>query len=109
VFECAGAVGLLGQAINHVKLFGQVISLGFCTSPDPVIPGIAAFKQVRISFPLAYTPGEFQFVADMMLAGKVDPKMMITSTVTLDELPATLEALRRPNTQTKVQVIVAGP
>jgi (R,R)-butanediol dehydrogenase/meso-butanediol dehydrogenase/diacetyl reductase len=109
VFECAGAVGLLGQAINHVKLFGQVVSLGFCTSPDPVIPGIAAFKQVRISFPLAYTPGEFQYVADVMLAGTVDPKMMITSTVTLDELPATLELLRGPNTQTKVQVILAGP
>jgi (R,R)-butanediol dehydrogenase/meso-butanediol dehydrogenase/diacetyl reductase len=109
VFECAGAVGLLSQAINHVKLFGQIVSLGFCTAPDPIIPAIATFKQVRISFPLAYTPGEFQYVADMMLAGTIDPKTMITLTVTLDELPATMDMLLGPNTQTKVQVILAGP
>lgn len=106
VFECAGAVGLLGQAINHVKTFGQVLSLGFCTSPDPVIPGLAAFKQVRIAFPLAYSPGEFLHVADMMLAGAVDPKAMITSTVSLAELPDTFEALRGPNDQTKVHVTI---
>lgn len=107
VLECAGAVGLLGQAINHVKTFGQVLSLGFCTSPDPVVPGIAAFKQVRISFPLAYSPGEFQYVADTMLAGAVDPKMMITSTIAFDALPETFEALRGPNDQTKVHVTIA--
>ena len=107
VLECAGAVGLLGQAINHVKTFGQVLSLGFCTSSDPVIPGVAAFKQVRISFPLAYSPGEFRHVADMMLAGAVDPKAMITSTIGLDELPDTFEALRGPNDQTKVHVMIA--
>ena len=107
VLECAGAVGLLGQAISHVKTFGQVLSLGFCTSPDPVIPGLAAFRQVRISFPLAYSPGEFRHVADMMLAGKIDPKAMITSTIALDDLPETFEALRGPNDQTKVHVTIA--
>ena len=106
VLECAGAVGMLGQAISHVKTFGQVLSLGFCTSPDPVIPGIAAFKQVRISFPLAYSPGEFRHVADVMLAGVVDPKVMVTSTIGLDELPARFEALRGPNDQTKVHVTI---
>ena len=106
VLECAGAVGLLGQAINHVRTFGQVLSLGFCTSPDPVIPAIAAFKQVRISFPLAYSPSEFHQVADMMLAGKVDPKVMITSTIGFDHLPAVFEALRGPNDQTKVHVTI---
>jgi 2-desacetyl-2-hydroxyethyl bacteriochlorophyllide A dehydrogenase len=106
VFECAGAVGLLQQAINHVRPFGKLMSLGFCTSPDPVVPGTAAFKQVQISFPLTYSPGEFQFVADMMLAGKVDPKAMITSTIALADLPGTFEALRGPNDQTKVHVVM---
>lgn len=106
VFECAGAPGLLGRAINHVKQFGQVLSLGFCTAPDPVIPAIATFKQVRISFPLAYTPGEFRSVADMMLAGTVDPKVMITSTIGLNDLPVKFEALRGPNDHTKVHVLL---
>jgi threonine dehydrogenase-like Zn-dependent dehydrogenase len=106
VFECAGAVGLLSQAVNHVRTFGQVASLGFCTSPDPVVPGVAAFKQVRICFPLAYSPGEFEQVADMMLAGAVDPKMMVTSTIGLDALPDVFEKLRAANDQTKVHVLI---
>lgn len=104
VLECVGAVGLLNQSITHVKPFGKVLSLGFCTSPDPVIPGIAAFKQVTISFPLAYTPEEFAMVADLMLAGKLDPRVMVTSTITLPDLPETFERLRGPNDQTKVLV-----
>lgn len=106
VFECVGAVGLLEQSINHVAVFGQVVSLGFCTSPDAVVPATAAFKQVRISFPLSYSPEEFERVADIMLAGKVDPKMMITSEVSLDDLPATFEQLRSSNDQTKVHVVM---
>ncbi len=104
VFECSGAVGLLGQAITHVRTFGQVISLGFCTAPDGIIPGIAAFKQVSIRFPLAFSPEEFRMTAEMMLAGTIDPKIMVTSTITLDDLPATFEALRKPNNQTKVHI-----
>lgn len=104
VFECAGAVGLLQQSVNHVRTFGQVVSLGFCTEPDGIVPGASAYKQVRMCFPLAYTPEEFCMVADIMLAGKVDPKVMITSTISLDELPDTFEMLRGPNQETKVQV-----
>jgi threonine dehydrogenase-like Zn-dependent dehydrogenase len=104
VFECTGAAGTLGQAICHVKLFGKIVSLGFCTSADPIIPGVAAYKQIQMSFPLTYTPGEFQHAADQMLAGSVDPKMMITSVISLDELPATLESLRGPHEQVKVHV-----
>jgi threonine dehydrogenase-like Zn-dependent dehydrogenase len=104
VFECVGAVGMLEQAMTHVAVFGQVMSLGFCTSPDPVIPSVASFKQVRIGFPLAYSPGEFEYVANMMDAGDVDPATMVTSVVPLDDLPAAFEALRGPNDETKVQV-----
>lgn len=34
VLECVGASGLLGQAILHVRKFGKIVSLGFCTAPD---------------------------------------------------------------------------
>ena len=106
VFECVGVVGMLSAAIAHVKTFGEIVSLGVCHQPDPVVPLMAAFKQVKLSFALAYTAGEFQYAADMMLAGTVDPKLMISSTITLDELPDMLELLREPNDQTKVHVLV---
>ncbi|TAL02600.1 MAG: alcohol dehydrogenase [Rhodospirillaceae bacterium] len=108
VFECVGAAGLLAQAVQHAGLYGHVLSLGFCTSPDALIPALAGMKAVRISFPVGYALRDFRYVADMMLAGDIDPKMLITSVVPFDELPSVFEKLRGPNTQTKVQVSLAG-
>lgn len=50
----------------------------------------------------------FHYVADVMDAGHADPKMLISSVIALDELPATFERLRGPNTETKVQVAPAS-
>lgn len=61
-------------------------------------------KGVRFSFPTGYTVRDFQCVADVLGAGTFDPKVMVTSVVPLDDLPATIEALRGPNTETKVHV-----
>jgi threonine dehydrogenase-like Zn-dependent dehydrogenase len=104
VFECAGAVGLLGQAVNLVRPNGTIISLGFCMAPDPVIPGIATYKQVKLIFSMAYTLPEFQHVTDMLDRGAVEARHMITETIGLDALPAMIDALRANNTQAKVQV-----
>jgi len=79
VFECAGAPGLLGKAIEHVRVLGQVVSLGFCTSPDPVVPGLAGYKGATLCFPMGYTARDFEDAADAMLAGHADPKTIVTN------------------------------
>lgn len=104
VFETTGAVGSLGQAINLVRPQGGVISLGFCMEPDPIIPGIATAKQVRMSFSMCWTLEEFQHSVDILDRGHVEPRQMITKVVGLDALPAEIEALRAPNGETKVHV-----
>lgn len=104
VFEAAGAVGLLQQSINHVRPDGQVISLGFCMAPDPVIPGISTFKQVRLTFSMAWTLEEFRYCVDTFEAGHVEPRHMVSSTIGLEALPAMVETLRGANSETKVHV-----
>jgi (R,R)-butanediol dehydrogenase/meso-butanediol dehydrogenase/diacetyl reductase len=42
VFECTGAPGILSRAIQHAAMFGHVLSLGFCTSTETLIPAVAA-------------------------------------------------------------------
>lgn len=108
VFDCVGAPGILSKAIEHAAKFGEVASMGFCIVPDPFIPALATMKAIRLCFPLGYALADFQYVADHMLAGQVDPKMIITSVVALDELPSEFERLREPNTESKVQVSPAG-
>jgi (R,R)-butanediol dehydrogenase/meso-butanediol dehydrogenase/diacetyl reductase len=108
VFECAGAPGFLGKAIGHAGLMGRVLSLGFGMEPDPVVPAVAGFKGVSLLFPVGYSHEDFRYTAQHMLAGHVDPKEMISSTVGLGDLPEKFEALLGPNTDTKVQVAPAA-
>jgi (R,R)-butanediol dehydrogenase/meso-butanediol dehydrogenase/diacetyl reductase len=104
VLECVGAAGMLSKAIMHSAQFGRVISLGFCTTPDPVIPAIASYKCVSLQFAVGYTMQEFLYIADQMDKGHADPKAIITRDIPLDDLPAMIDALRGANNETKVQV-----
>lgn len=108
VFECVGAEGMLSKAVMHVAQFGKVISLGFCTSPDPVMPGMASYKCAAMQFAVGYSMKEFLYIADQMDKGHCDPKAIITNDIPLVELPSMFEVLRGPNHETKVHVCIPG-
>jgi threonine dehydrogenase-like Zn-dependent dehydrogenase len=108
VYECVGLPGLITKGIEHAAPFGQIVSLGFCTEPDALLPAMAGMKGISLQFPVGYSLKDFQYVADVMDKGHADPKMLISSVVPLAELPAVFERLRGPNTDTKVQVSLAG-
>lgn len=104
VVECVGTAGFLGKAVQHVASLGQVLSMGFCTVPDTLIPAVAATKGVTMRFPVGYALSDFERVARDIDRGHADPKMMISSVVALDDVPATFDRLRGPNAETKVQI-----
>jgi threonine dehydrogenase-like Zn-dependent dehydrogenase len=108
VFECVGAAGILSRAIQYAAVYGHVLSLGFCTSPETLIPAVAGYKGIRLSFPVGYSLRDFRYAADTMLAGRADPRKLITSVISLNDLPAVLEALRGLNAETKVHVSLTG-
>lgn len=104
VFECVGAEGMLSKAVMHAAQFGKIVSLGFCTSPDAIIPGIASYKCVSMQFAVGYSMKEFLYIADQMDKGHCDPKAIITNEIPLVDLPAMFDTLRGPNNETKVHV-----
>ncbi|MDR2857552.1 MAG: alcohol dehydrogenase catalytic domain-containing protein [Novosphingobium sp.] len=106
VIEAVGAEGMLTRAVMHVAQFGKIVSLGFCTSPDPLIPGMASYKCAAIQFAVGYSLKEFHYIADQMDKGHCDPKAIITGNVPLLDLPATMARLRGPNEETKVHVVM---
>jgi threonine dehydrogenase-like Zn-dependent dehydrogenase len=108
VFECVGAVGMLGKAIMHAAQFGRIVSLGFCTSPDPVIPAMGSYKCVSIQFAVGYSMKEFLYIADQMDKGHCDPKAIVTNDIPLAGLPAMFDVLRGANNETKVHVHCRG-
>jgi L-iditol 2-dehydrogenase len=106
VIEAVGAEGMLTKAVMHVAPFGKIVSLGFCTSPDPIIPGMASYKCASIQFAVGYSMTEFLYIADQMDKGHCDPKAIVTSTVPLLNLAGTMEKLRGANEETKVHVVM---
>ncbi|SCW60770.1 Threonine dehydrogenase [Sphingobium faniae] len=104
VLECVGAVGMTQKAVELVRPGGTVVSLGFCTSPDPILPSFATWKQVTIKFSFAYDLREFEHCANAFDAGHVEPRLMVSKTVGLDAFPDLFEALRAGANETKVHV-----
>jgi 2-desacetyl-2-hydroxyethyl bacteriochlorophyllide A dehydrogenase len=104
VFECVGKNDLIAESVNCVRPAGCVVVLGFCTVPDSFIPALAVWKEVRMQFAVTYSLGEFEHVARTLDAGHVEPRAMITDTVSLDQLPAAFEALRERSNQCKVML-----
>lgn len=86
----------------------QLLSLDFCTKPDPLVPAMAAFKGISLKFPLDYSMRDFEYSVDHMDGGHVDPKLLISSTVAFDAMPARFESLRKPNSETKVHVLIGS-
>ncbi len=104
VFECIGQPNQLMQAVNYARVLGKVVSLGFCTQADPIIPAIIGYKGVSLFFPVGYTLQDFKYAADTMDKGHVDPKIMITSTRPLDDIALAFSSLRQANQETKIHI-----
>jgi (R,R)-butanediol dehydrogenase/meso-butanediol dehydrogenase/diacetyl reductase len=104
IFECVGVPGMIQKCVDLSRPFGRMVVVGVCMVEDKMVPMSAIFKEVNIQFILGYARPDWRLVLDLLEAGRVDPRPMITDVVTLEELPAAFEALRKPSTQIKVLV-----
>lgn len=108
VFEAVGKPGLLARAVDLVRPRGTVVVLGLCTAADTYNPFQTMVKEVRIHPAMLYDLPEFEAAVDVLDAGDVTPRSMVTETVSLSDLPAAFEALRHRTTQCKTLVDVWG-
>lgn len=104
VIEAVGKPDMIARAVNCVRPAGTVMVLGFCARPDSFIPAIAVWKEVRLLFGMTYSLDEFEHVARVLDRGVVEPRQMVTDTITLGALPETLESMRQRTHQCKVLV-----
>ena len=104
VFECVGRPGMINLAMNCVARKGTVVVLGFCSVADTLGPSDALFKELKLVYSNIYSTREFEIVADAMDSGAVEPRSMITDTVSLNNLPKAFENLRTPTSECKVML-----
>ena len=95
----------LVQRLSEVRRKGIVMSLGFCTSDDPIVPGLAGMKQVELRFAVAYTLAGFEHAArELDRDALPDPRVIISDTFGLDAFPGVIDELRGPNDYSKVHL-----
>jgi (R,R)-butanediol dehydrogenase/meso-butanediol dehydrogenase/diacetyl reductase len=104
VVECIGVEGMIGRSIDLVRPRGTVIALGLCLARDWLMPFTGLSKEVRLQWAQGSSLSQFATVADVLASGAVEPRAMVTDTVSLEALPAAFEALRRRTSQCKVLV-----
>ena len=104
VVEAVGKPGALMLAAGLAATGGTVVSLGMCMAPDPVLPIMAAFRDVSLHFPVGY--GEEDFIATIRAfdADAIRPEIMVSEVAPLSALPALIEEMRGSHAHHKVQV-----
>ena len=104
VFECVGIPGLIAQAVGQVRNRGTILLLGLCTRPDTFDSFAMLSKEVRLVTSAFFTRQEFEAALDALDAGATEPRLLVTDTIALDEVPAVFEALKRRTHQCKVLI-----
>lgn len=105
VVEAIGKPGVLQRAALQIGVGGTIISLGMCTSADPILPAFNAFQDLRMCFPVGYSAEDFEQTIRAFDAGSIEPGVMVTETVELDRLPELIEEMRGDNNHLKVQIV----
>jgi len=85
VYECAGVQATMTNAIATVKQGGQIMAVASYSKPVSIDMGQIMFKAADITSILAYRH-VFPEVIDMISAGRLDVKQVITKKIALDDI-----------------------
>ena len=104
VFECVGIPGLIAQAVEQVRVKGTLLLLGLCTRPDTFNSFAMLSKEIRLITSAFFKRQEYEAALDALDAGAAEPRMLVTDTIGLDDVPTVFEGLKQRTHQCKVLI-----
>lgn len=104
VFECVGLPGLIAQAVEQVRPRGTILLLGLCTKPDTFNSFAMLSKEVRLVTSAFFTIPEYRASLDALAEGAIEPRLLVTDTISLGETPEVFESLKHRTHQCKVLI-----
>jgi len=104
VFECVGIPGLIDQAVRQVGNRGTILLLGLCTRPDTFNSFAMLSKEARLVTSAFFTVPEYEAALAALDAGALEPRLLVTGTISLGETPEVFESLKRRTSQCKVLI-----
>lgn len=104
LFECVGIPGLIDQAVRQVRNRGTILLLGLCTRPDTFNSFAMLQKEARLVTSAFFTRQEYEAALDALNAGAIEPRLLVTDTISLAETPEVFESLKQRSGQCKVLI-----
>ena len=104
VFECVGIPGLIEQAVSQVKNRSTILLLGLCTKPDTFNSFAMLSKEVRLVTSAFFTVPEYEASLEALAQGAIEPRLLVTDTISLADTPQVYESLKRRTNQCKVLI-----
>lgn len=104
VFECVGVPGLIAQAVEQVRPRGTILLLGLCTKLDTFNSFAMLSKEVRLITSAFFTVPEYRASLDALAEGAIEPRLLVTDTISLADAPAVFESLKHRTSQCKVLI-----
>jgi 2-desacetyl-2-hydroxyethyl bacteriochlorophyllide A dehydrogenase len=105
VIEAAGAPSTIAAAVDLAPYDARIVVAGLHAGPEALPASKAFHKNLSITFSSWYRTRHFDHTVRLLEQGRLDPAMLVTHRVGLDDLPVAFDALRHPNDQGKVLVI----
>jgi (R,R)-butanediol dehydrogenase/meso-butanediol dehydrogenase/diacetyl reductase len=104
VFECVGTPHTILQAMGVVDKGGTAVIVGNCFEEITLHPITWILKEINIKASQGTASEDFDTTIAWVAERKIDPSVFITRTITLDELPETMEGLTRHKKDIKIIV-----
>jgi len=104
-FECAGARPTLQQALELVKMGGQVVVVSLAWEPVDCRPVEWVGREVELKSVYAHLNSDWLVSLDLVARGEVQTKPLISKVIDLSHLDETFRELLDPRNQL-VQVVV---
>ena len=105
VFECSGVPDLIPSCLNSAARGGRICILSMTFQETAIAPMIFNLKEVWLTGSYSNTHEENIQCLEWMAAGKLDGRLLITDSVSLDDLPDVYE--KRIETGLAVKVMLA--
>lgn len=104
VIECVGSPATVMQSLEMVEKEGTVVVVGNCFQEITLQPITWILKEINIKGSDATTPESFEAAVRCLAERKIDPSIFLTRTVSLNDLPKTMEMLAEGKDDIKVTV-----
>jgi 2-desacetyl-2-hydroxyethyl bacteriochlorophyllide A dehydrogenase len=104
VFEATGAPALVQGAMELVRPAGTVVLIALYEEPAQIVPTLAVQKELTVRGSAIFTPGEFEEAVELLAAGKVRGRPLITHRLALEDLGEAFEAQLDKHAAIKVMI-----